>query len=97
MEIINELWPFTVGQQRLIFNATGTAIIGLILLNVISAIRQSLPLKKVLLGVFVGIDSLSKTERKIRLLLIIFSLIGFLVLVLDMQINGVQLVNREAR
>jgi len=97
MEMIIEIWPFTVGQQRLIFNATGAAIIGLILLNVVSSIRQRLPFEKVLLGVFKGVDGLNEIEKKIRLLLFILALIGFFVLVLDTQINGVQLVNRGVR
>jgi hypothetical protein len=52
MEIIFEIWPFTVGQQKLIFNFGGAVVIGLILLNVFSALRQKLSFQKVISGFF---------------------------------------------
>lgn len=95
METLSEIWPFAVGQQNLIFNFAGAAIVGLILLNVFTAIRQGLPIIKVLSGLFVIIETQKRIEKNIRIVLIILSVVGFISLVIDTQVNGVQLVNLQ--
>jgi len=95
METLFEIWPFAVGQQKLIFNFVGAAVIGLILLNILSAIRQGLPIQKVLSGFFVEIGTQNKIEKNIRMALIIFLVAGFIVLVIDTQVNGMQLVSLQ--
>jgi hypothetical protein len=88
-----EIWPFAPGQQRSIFYVTGLAIFGLIALNLYSALRQQLPLQKVIGAFFSEIGTTNRVEKCIRVLLIGWLLVGFLVLVLDAQINGMQLVD----
>ncbi len=93
MAWLAEIWPFAPGQQHMIFNVAGSAVIGLIALNVYSAVRQRLPLQKVLSGFFVEIGTSSGVEKRIRFVLMAWLLLGFLVLVLDVQVNGNQIVD----
>ena len=93
MAALSEIWPFVPGQQHLIFDVTGIAVIGLIALNIFSALRQRLPIHKVISGLFVEIPNASTIEKRLRLVLIGFLLLGFLVLVLDVQVNGMQLID----
>ena len=93
MEWLSQIWPFVPGQQHLIFRIAGLSIIGLIALNLISALRQGLPVGSVLSGLFVQVPTSNAIERRIRFVLIAFSLVCFLVVVLDIQINGMQLID----
>ena len=93
METLSEIWPFAIGHQELIFNFSGAAVIGLILLNIFSAFRQRLPIQKVLSGLFVEIGTQNKIEKILRVLLITLLLTGFITLIIDTQANGMQLVN----
>lgn len=90
---LTEIWPFAPGQQRAIFNVVGLAIFGLIALNVYSAHRQRVPIQRVLAAFFAEIGTANRAEKWIRVLLIGWLLIGFLVLGLDVQVNGMQLVD----
>jgi len=93
METLSEIWPFVVGQQKFIFNFSGAAVIGLIVLNILSSIRQGLPIQKVLSSLFVEIGTQKRIEKNIRIALIILLVAGFIALVIDIQVNGMQLVN----
>jgi len=90
---LTDIWPFVPGQQREIFYVTGLAILGLMALNVYSAFRQRLPVQKVLAAFFSEISTTSKIERYTRIVLLCWLVLGFLVLVLDTQVNGMQLVD----
>jgi hypothetical protein len=90
---LTDIWPFVPGQQRAIFYVTGLAILGLMALNLYSTFRQRLPIQKVIAAFFSEIGTANKVERCIRVVLIGWLVIGFLVLVLDAQINGMQLVD----
>ena len=93
MEALSEIWPFAVGHQKFIFNFSGAAVFGLILLNIFSALRQHLPIQKVLSGLFVEIGTQNKIEKNLRILLIVLLVTGFIALIIDTQVNGMQLVN----
>jgi hypothetical protein len=93
MSWLTEIWPFVPGQQRAIFNVTGLAIVGLLALNVYSAFRQGLPIQKVLAAVFSETGNFTKVEKCIRVVLLAWLLIGFLIVGLDIQINGMQIVD----
>ena len=70
-------------------------VVGLILLNSFSAIRQGLSLQKILSGLFVEIGTQNKIEKNIRIALIIFLGTGFIALVIDALVNGIQIVNLQ--
>ena len=93
MAWLTDMWPFVPGQQHMIFNVTGLAIVGLIALNIWSAVHQSMPIHKVISGLFVQIPASSAIEKRVRLALIAFLLLGFLVFVIDIQVNGMQMVD----
>jgi len=93
MEELATIWPFDKGQQLLIFHTGGIVIYSLIALNMISALRQKLPLKTILFSMFSGVSIKNNMEKKIELLLSILLAICFLILVFDTQINGMQLVS----
>ena len=93
MAWLAELWPFVPGQQHLIFNVTGLGVIGLLVLNLFSALRQRMPTQKLLAAVFTEVSTQSRGERYIRYVFITWLVVGFLVLVLDIQINGNQIVD----
>ena len=96
METLSEIWPFAVGHQKLIFNFLGAAVIGLILLNIFSALRQHLPIQKLLSGLFVEIGAQNGIEKNLRILLILLLVTGFIALIIDTQVNGMQLVNLQS-
>lgn len=89
------MWPFYHGQQHLIFSLTGIGIIGLIALNVFSALRQRMPMQRVLSGLFTQIPTNNRIEKALRLMLFVWLVLGFVMLVVDTQINGMQLVDPE--
>jgi hypothetical protein len=93
MAWLSDVWPFVPGQQHLIFNVTGLSIVGLIALNIFSALRQRMPIQRLLSGLFVQIPTANAIEKGIRLALIGFLLLGFLTLVLDVQVNGMQMID----
>jgi len=93
MEMINEIWPFAVGQQHLIFNVSGLAVLGLIGLNFFSAIRQKSSIQKVVASIFVASKKLSKTEVVLRAVLLGLLVISFLLLIIDVKVNGMQLIS----
>ncbi|HEY7656377.1 MAG TPA: hypothetical protein VH881_05875 [Burkholderiales bacterium] len=93
MAWLADMWPFTPGQQHAIFYVTGLSIIGLIALNIYSALRQGMPILKVMSGLFMEIPNASASEKRIRLVLLGFLLLGFLVLIVDIQVNGMQMVD----
>ena len=93
MAWLSDVWPFVPGQQHLIFQVTGLSIVGLIALNIFSALRQRMPIHKVMSGLFVQISTASAIEKRLRLALIVFLLLGFLVLVLDIQVNGMHMID----
>ena len=95
MEIIAEYWPFSVGHQKLILNISGFFIIGLIILNLFSALRQDLPLRKVISVIYTETSNFNKIEKAMRVLLITLLITWFIVLFIDIQVNGMQLINRE--
>jgi hypothetical protein len=92
MAWLTDVWPFAPGQQHMIFYVTGLSIVGAIALNIFSAWRQGMPMLKALSGLFVEIPNASVTEKRIRLILLAFLLLGFLVLIVDIQINGMQMI-----
>ena len=93
MAWLTDVWPFAPGQQHMIFYVTGLSVVGAIALNFFSARRQGMPILKVLSGLFVEIPNASVTEKRIRLVLLAFLLLGFLVLMVDIQINGMQMID----
>jgi hypothetical protein len=93
MAWLAELWPFVPGQQHLIFKAAGLGVIGLLGLNLFSAWRQRLPPERLLAALFIEVNTQSRNERLIRYALIAWLLLGFFALVLDVQINGMQIVD----
>ena len=93
MAWLTEIWPFVPGQQHMIFNITGLGIVGLIVLNIVSALRQRMPIHKVMSAMLVQIPTSSAMEKRLRVALIGFLLLGFLVLVIDIQVNGMQMVD----
>lgn len=93
MAWLSDVWPFVPGQQHLIFHVTGLSIVGLIALNIFSALRQRMPIQKLISGLFVEIPTANAIEKRIRLALIGFLLLGFLTLVLDVQVNGMQMID----
>ena len=95
MEWLTDIWPFVLGQQHAIFRVAGLAIIGLIGLNVYSALRQRLPIRDVIAALFSEVGAASKAEKWVRLALIGWLLVGFLVLLLDIQVNGLQIIDQN--
>lgn len=93
METITELWPFAPGQQEHIFKITSFAIFGLILLNVISNIRQKSPVSKIISGLFSYVTNKNKTEIIIGKALYIILILSFFIAIIDISINGNQIVN----
>ena len=87
------MWPFVPGQQHLIFDVTGIAIVGLIALNIVSALRQRMPIKKVVSGLFVLTPNATVVEKRVRLALMGTFFLGFIVLLVDIQVNGMQIVD----
>lgn len=96
MEFLNEIWPFSYGHQKTLFYVPGIAILGLIALNIASAIRQKLPLQGLLSSPFSYVAKKSKTEIVISIILNACLFIGFFILLIDVLINGNQIVNMEA-
>ena len=108
MEYIIEIWPFVPGQQEDIFRISGFAIIGLSILNIASAIRQRLSFSKIVSGLFTRLNPVrqgmpfSKRARtylapivlknKIETILVVTLILGFLVLLMDISINGMQII-----
>ena len=95
MTWITQMWPFNFGQQHVIFSITGISIIGLIALNAFSALRQRMPIQKLLSALFMQVPTNSRVEKIVRVLLIAWLVLGFAILVLDIQINGMQLVDSK--
>lgn len=95
MNWIASMWPFDHGQQHLILSLTGVSIIGLIVLNVFSALRQRMPMQRILSGLFTQVPTNNRIEKALRLMLFVWLVLGFVILVLDTQINGMQLVDPE--
>lgn len=95
MGALSEIWPFASGQQRLIFDVVGAAVIGLIILNLISATRQGFPIQKVLVGLFFHVDTKNKIEKNIRVFLLTIAVGAFFVLVVDVHVNGIQLMDLQ--
>jgi len=93
MEELASIWPFNEGHQVLIFHAGGIVVYSLIALNLISSLRQKLPLKTIVSSIFSGALIKSNIEKTIELLLSILLAVCFLILVLDTQINGMQLIS----
>ena len=93
MEILIKIWPFGVGQQIYILYFGCLAVFGLIVLNLFTALRQKLPVQKVLSGIFNEIETQNKTEKILRIVLLNFLWISFFVLVIDTQVNGMQIIN----
>ena len=95
MAWLAELWPFVPGQQHLIFKAVGLGVMGLLALNLFSAWRQRMPVQKLVAALFTEVSTQSRGERYIRYALLGWVLLGFLALVLDVQINGMQLMDAQ--
>lgn len=95
MTWIIQNWPFIYGQQQAIFSFTGMSIVGLVTVNVFSALRQGMPIQKILSGLFVQVPTNNKVEKIVHALLIVWLVLGFMTLVLDVQINGMQLVDSK--
>ena len=93
MEFISQIWPFSPGQQETIFQVAGFAIIGIILLNVVSTIRQKLPISKVISGLFTFVPNQNKIEKTIGKILYALLILGFFIVVIDVLVNGNQIVN----
>lgn len=70
-------------------------MIGLVAVNVFSALRQGMPIQKLLSGLFAQVPTNNKAEKVVRALLIVWVVLGFMTLVIDVQINGMQLVDME--
>jgi len=92
MEFINNIWPFVPGQQEIIFQVAGFAVFVLITVNIASAIRQQLPSAKILSALFVPIPNANKVEKIIGIIFLILLAIGFLATVVDIQVNGNQVL-----
>ena len=95
MTWITQNWPFIYGQQHAILSFTGIGIIGLIAVNAFSELRQGMPIQKLLSGLFAQVPTNNKAEKIVRALLIVWLVLGFMTLVLDVQINGMQLVDSK--
>ena len=93
MEFINKIWPFVPGQQEAIFQVAGFAIFGLIALNITTAIRQQLSVSKVLSSIFSPAPNKNKTEKIISIILLILLVAVFFAAVIDIQVNGNQILN----
>lgn len=93
MEELATIWPFDEGQQILIFHTGGIVVYSLIALNLISALRQKLPMKTIISSMFSGVIIKSNIEKKIELLLSTLLAVCFITLALDTQINGMQLIS----
>ena len=92
MEYLIKIWPFVPGQQETIFQIAGLGIIGLIILNVTSSIRQKLPTSKIVSGLFAYIPNKNKVEIIIGKLLYAILMLGFFATLIDILINGNQLI-----
>lgn len=91
METFAEIWPIAAGQQGFIFNFAAAAVVGHILLNFFSIIRQGLPIKQLVLGLFTNIGVKNKIERVISSALLAILWCSFFVLIIDVLFNGIQL------
>lgn len=89
MDWVVDNWPFIPGQQELILAVVGwIGICGLIVLNVFSLS----PLGKAWLGQRPTFDAI---VRYVRFALYAFIWLGFLILVVDVQVNGLQIVDMD--
>jgi hypothetical protein len=95
MAWLAEMWPFVPGQQHLIFKAAGLGVMGLLALNLFSAWRQRMPVQKLVAALFTEVSTQSRVERYLRNALLGWVLLDFLALVLDVQINGMQLMDAQ--
>ena len=86
------MWPFVPGQQESIFQIAGFAIIGLIIINIVSTIRKKLPISKVMYSLFTYVPNQNKTEKTIGKILYVLLILGFFATVIDVVINGNQIV-----
>ena len=86
---------FIPGQQKSLFLIPGFAVIGLIALNIISALRQKLPIKKLAASPFSDVTKKNKVETIIGVVLYVILVLGFFVVVIDTQVNGNQIVDMK--
>jgi hypothetical protein len=93
MSGLSEIWPFVPGQQWAIFYVTGLAVLGLMALNLYLAFRRGMPIERAVGAFFSEISATTKLEKRTRAVLIVWLVVGFLILVLDTQVNGMQIVD----
>ena len=79
------------GDQIFIFYGLGLIIFGLFLVNIFSAFRQRLPVKRVIFSLFSEVANANKLESILRYILLFLLAIVFMVLFLDIGVNGMQL------
>jgi len=66
MDTLRTIWPFVPGQQELIFQITGTAVIGLLVVNVYIALSQRLPFLTVASSLFTEVGQPTKVQKALR-------------------------------
>ncbi len=92
MDTLRTLWPFALGQQELIFQITGASVIGLLVVNVYVALSQRLPFRTVVSSFFTEVGRPTKVQKALRVFFLCWLVLGFFVLVVDVVVNGNQLV-----
>jgi hypothetical protein len=91
MDHILNNWPLSVGDQIYIYYVLVTALLGLFAVNVSSAFRQKLSVKKLVLSLFREVTGADSVENAIRNVFLSLLAISFIILVIDISANGMQL------
>ena len=92
MDALRSIWPFVPGHQEFIFQLTGAAVVGLIVLNVCIALSHEISLRSVISSCFTEVGRPSRIQRALRVVLLGWLVLGFVVLVVDVRVNGIQIV-----
>ena len=97
MSWLTEIWPFVPGQQALILKIGGLGASALYALNVLLklsvALRQPVALETLVQAFVVDVNARVRAERYATYALIIWVLLAFFALAMDVQINGMQIVD----
>ncbi len=92
MDTLRAIWPFVPGQQELIFQITGVAVVGLLALNIYIALSQRLSLRTIASSLFTEVGRPTKVQSVLRILFLCWIVLGFFFLIVDVVVNGNQIV-----
>ena len=99
MAYLAENWPFIPGQQHMIFGVAGLAVLALIVLQAHLAYKQSATLPKTVLEQIFGFLKHRSPTNRLEKIVSNVSLgvlwTSFAVLMVDILINGVQIIDVE--